>query len=195
MHAWLKAGQNIIFACLMSFVFLLPLPALFEPIAIQKASAHGPTRQKVTKTIEINASPEKVWAVVSNFQDMGWHPAVEKTEGKGGNAIDATRVLFLKGGGTVDEVLYKYSAEKMSYSYRITKVDVKVLPVTNYSSHITVKSVEGGKSILEWRGAFYRGYPNNDPPPELNDEAAVKTMSAVYEAGIAAVKKKLEGGS
>ena len=195
MRVWLKAGQKIVFACLMSFVFLLTLPPLFEPVTTQQAAAHGPTRQKVTKTIEINAPPEKVWAVVGNFQDMGWHPAIEKTEGKGGNEIDATRVLFLKGGGTVDEVLYKYSAEKMSYAYRITKVDVKVLPVTNYSSSISVKPAEGGKSILQWKGAFYRGYPNNDPPPELSDEAAVKTMSGVYEAGIAAVKAKIEGGS
>ncbi len=195
MRVWLKAGQKIVFACLMSFVFLLTLPSLFEPVTTQQVAAHGPTRQKVTKTIEINAPPEKVWAVVGNFQDMGWHPAIEKTEGKGGNEIDATRVLFLKGGGTVDEVLYKYSAEKMSYAYRITRVDVKVLPVTNYSSSISVKPAEGGKSILQWKGAFYRGYPNNDPPPELSDEAAVKTMSGVYEAGIAAVKAKIEGGS
>lgn len=195
MRVWLKAGQKIVFACLMSFVFLLTLPPLFEPVTTQQVSAHGPTRQKVTKTIEINAPPEKVWAVVGNFQDMGWHPAIEKTEGKGGNEIDATRVLFLKGGGTVDEVLYKYSAEKMSYAYRITNVDVKVLPVTNYSSSISVKPADGGKSILQWKGAFYRGYPNNDPPPELSDEAAVKTMSGVYEAGIAAVKAKIEGGS
>ena len=159
--------------------------------------AHGPTRQKVTLTTEVVAPPSDVWAVIGNFQDMSWHPAVFATAGEGGNEIDATRVLTVgaEGGPTISEILYKYSDEKMSYSYRITDVAVEVLPVTNYSAHITVKPAEGGKSILEWRGAFYRGYPNNDPPPELNDEAAVKTMSAVYEAGIAAVKKKLEGGS
>lgn len=42
----------------------------------------------------------------------------------------------------------------MSYSYRIDKVDVKVLPVNNYSSTITVVPAEGGKSTVEWRGAF-----------------------------------------
>jgi len=29
---------------------------------------------------------------------------------------------------------------------------------------------------VEWKGAFYRGYTLNDPPPELNDEAAVKLL-------------------
>ena len=158
------------------------------------AEAHGPTRQKVTETVEIAAPPEKVWAAVANFQDMGWHPVVEKTEGQGGNAKDATRRLTLKGGGTIDEVLAKYEPDKMSYMHRITAVDVKVLPVTNYSSNITVKPKDG-KSLVEWRGAFYRGYPNNDPPPELSDQAAVAAVSGVYRAGLDALKAKLEAGS
>jgi hypothetical protein len=158
------------------------------------AEAHGPTRQKVTETVEIAAPPEKVWAAVGNFQDMGWHPVIERTEGAGGNAVDATRKLTLKGGGTIDEVLAKFEPDKMTYMYRITAVDVKVLPVTNYSSNITVRPKDG-KSLVEWRGAFYRGYPNNDPPPELSDEAAVKAVSGVYRAGLDALKAKLEAGS
>ena len=161
----------------------------------RQALAHGPTRQKVTETIEINAPPEKVWAVVGNFQDMSWHPAVEKTEGEGGNAVGAKRKLTLKGGGAIAEELAKYEPEKMSLMYRITDVDVKVLPVTNYASWLTVKPADGGKSIVEWRGAFYRGYPNNDPPPELNDEAAVKAVTGVYKAGLEGLKKKIEGGA
>lgn len=156
------------------------------------ALAHGPTRQKVTLTTEVAAEPAEVWEAVGNFQDMSWHPAVHSTTGEGGNDIDATRVLTLgeDGGPTISEILYKYSAEKMSYSYRITDVLVEVLPVTNYSSHLTVKPRDGGGSIVEWRGAFYRGYPNNDPPPELNDEAAINAVSAVYQAGLDALAEK-----
>ncbi len=115
----------------------------------QQALAHGPTRQKVTETIEITAPPEKVWEVVGNFQDMSWHPAVEKTEGEGGNAVGAKRKLTLKGGGAIAEELAKHEPEKMSLMYRITDVDVKVLPVTNYASWLTVKPADGGKSIVE----------------------------------------------
>ncbi len=165
--------------------------ALFPAIAL----AHGPTRQKVTLSKEINVSPDKVWAVIGNFQDMSWHPAVEKTTGEKGNEVDATRQLTLKGGGTIDEILYKYDAAAMTYSYRITAVDVKVLPVNEYSSHLTVKPNGDGKSIVEWRGAFYRGYMLNDPPPELNDETAVKAVTGVYQAGLDALKTRLEGGS
>lgn len=158
------------------------------------AIAHGPTRQKVTLTAEIPASPEEVWAVVGNFQDMSWHPAVHSTSGAGGNEIDATRILTLsqEAGPTIDEVLYKYSTEKMSYSYRITEVAVETLPVTNYSSHLTVKPTETG-ALVEWRGAFYRGYPNNDPPEHLSDEAAIAAVTAVYTAGLDALKARFAG--
>ncbi len=155
--------------------------------------AHGPTRKKVTETVEIAAPADKVWARIGNFQDVSWHPAVAKTEGKGGNDKGATRTLTLKGGGTIEEVLEKHDAPGMNYFYRITKVDVKVLPVTNYASWLTVRAVDGGKSKVEWKGAFYRGYPNNDPPPELNDEAAMKAVRGVYRAGLDALKASLEG--
>ena len=160
------------------------------------AWAHGPTRQKVRESIEIDAPQAKVWAVIGNFQDMSWLPPVTKTEGDKGNEIGATRRLTLTGGATVDEELYKFDAAAMTYSYRITTVDVKVLPVTNYSSTLTVTpSADGKASTLEWAGAFYRGFPNNDPPPELSDEAAVKAVKGLYQAGLGALKKKVESGS
>lgn len=157
--------------------------------------AHGPTRQKVRESIEINVPQAKVWAAIGNFQDMSWLAPVTKTEGEKGNEVGATRKLTLQGGATVDEELYKYEPDMLSYSYRITAVDVKVLPVTNYSSTLTVSPASDGKSKVEWAGAFYRGFPNNDPPPELSDEAAVKAVSGLYKAGLEGLKKKLESGS
>jgi hypothetical protein len=172
------------------------MAALAVLAIVGTASAHGPTRQKVRESIEINAPPAKVWAVIGNFQDMSWLPPVSKTDGEKGNEIGATRRLTLATGATVDEELYKYDTEKVSYSYRINAVDVKVLPVTNYSSTLTVSPGADGKgSLVEWGGAFYRGYPNNDPPPELSDEAAVKAVSGLYRTGLEALKKKIESGS
>lgn len=154
---------------------------------------HAPTRQKVVETIEINAPADKVWAVIGNFQDMSWHPAFVKTAGTGGNDVNAKRTLTLGNGAKIEEQLNKYSGDAKSYAYEITNVDVKVVPVSGYSSSITVTG-EGDKSTVEWKGAFYRGHPNNDPPPELNDEAAVKAITGVYKAGLEALKKKFEGG-
>jgi len=157
--------------------------------------AHGPSRQKVVIKEQIAAAPQAVWQVIKNFHDMSWHPAVEKTEGTGGNEIGATRVLTLGGGGKIHEKLEKYNNEKHSLFYRIEKVDVKVLPVTNYSSWLSVAPAADGGSIVTWKGAFYRGYPNNDPPPELSDQAAVDAVTGVYQGGLSNLKKLLEQGS
>ena len=158
------------------------------------AQAHGPTRQKVSESIEINAPADKVWATVGNFQDAGWIPVVEKTEGKGGNEPKATRVLTLKGGPTVEEALVKHDPDKKTLAYRITKVDVKTLPVNDYSSTIEVEG-EGAKTKVTWRGAFYRGYMNNDPPADLNDEASKKAVLGLYKASLENLKAKVEKGS
>ncbi|MCM2474206.1 SRPBCC family protein [Rhizobium sp. CG5] len=168
--------------------FLLAILLLLPSFAM----AHGPTRQKLVLSVDVAAAPDAVWAVIGNFQDMSWHPAVFSSTGKGDNTIDATRVLTLgaAGGPTISEVLYKYDAAKMTYSYRITDVDVKVLPVTNYSSHLTVTPTASGGSHIEWKGAFYRGYPNNDPPANMNDEAALAAVGGVYKAGLDALEKK-----
>jgi hypothetical protein len=169
------------------FLALFLMPAL--------ASAHGPTRQKLTKSVEINAPAAKVWGIVSNFQDMSWHPAVQKTTGEGGNEVNATRVLDLGGGAVINEVLYKYDAAQMSYSYRISQVDVKVLPVNDYSSTLSVQDAGGGKSTVTWKGAFYRGYMLNDPPENLNEAVAIAAVTGVYEGGLANIKKLAEAGN
>ena len=165
-------------------------------LLVGSAWAHGPSRQKVELTVDIAAPADKVWARVANFHDMSWLPVVARTEGQGGNEVGAKRVLTLKAAGdpTIAEQLTRYNAEGMTYSYKITEVDVKVLPVNNYTSHLTVTADGEGKSKVQWRGAFYRGFPNNDPPPELSAKAAVKAVTGVYKAGLEALKAKLGAG-
>ncbi|WP_181701909.1 SRPBCC family protein [Chthonobacter albigriseus] len=157
------------------------------------AEAHGPTRQKIEVTREIDAPADKVWAVVSNFQDLSWIPGVKSVEGSG-SEVGATRTITLENGEKLVEKMDKFDAAKMMFMYRAEADNIKFLPVTNYSSRITVKDA-GGKSTVTWWGAFYRGYPNNDPPPELSDEAAVKAVTDLYNAGLDGLKKKVEGGS
>ncbi len=169
-------------------VALLILPGL--------AAAPGPTRQKASETITIDAAPDRVWAVIANFGDMSWHPRVAMTDASKGNEKGSIRTLGFTSGGMMEEELSKYDADKMTYSTFIGHVNTDILPATNYSSTITVKPAEGGaKSEVTWRAAFYRGYPNNDPPAELNDEAAVKGVSAYITEGLENLKKKVESGS
>jgi hypothetical protein len=162
-------------------------------VCASAALAHGPVRKKVTVTRQIAASPEEVWALVGNFQDMSWLPIMAKTEGEGGNAPGATHTLTLANGGQVQGKLEKYVTEKHTLFYRIESVDVKILPMTNYSAWVTGAPADGG-SLVTWKGAFYHGYPNNEPPPELNDEAAIEAVTGLYNLGLDNLKKIAEEG-
>jgi carbon monoxide dehydrogenase subunit G len=184
---------------------MMPFPALhlkrpmttFAVVAailaatIGPAQAHGPTRQKVIEKITIDAPADAVWARIKNFDALkDWHPAVAESPADKGNAEGSVRSIKLKGGGALVETLESHDDAQMKYSYRAK--DGGALPVSNYTSTIRV-SAEGKGSVVEWRGAFYRGFPNNDPPPDQNDEAAVKAVTGVYKSGLDNLKKLAEG--
>lgn len=167
-------------------------------------NAHGPVRQKTKETIIIDAAPEKVWSIIKNFDDMSWLPAVKKTKGDGGNEKGATRVLTLTNGGEISEELKKYKADKMEYAYKITDMStaktiqhsgqeekIPVLPVDNYAASIAVK-VKGSGSEVTWKAAYYRAYMNNNPPEEMNDDAANSAVSAILKEGLENLKKLAE---
>lgn len=179
---------------------LLLLPCLL----VSLAHAHGPVRQKVDEQITINAPAQKVWGIIKEFGDMSWLPAVKNTEGKGGNGDGATRVLTLQDGGTITEELKKYDEGKMSYAYKITDMstaktinhagaDVKVpaLPVDNYAASIDLEA-KGETTVVNWKAGFYRAYTNNNPPAEMNEEAANSAVISTFKAGLENLKKLAE---
>jgi len=169
---------------------LMALAAICALVA--PAHAHGPTRQKVAEKITIDAPAETVWAKIKDFSALkDWHPVVAESPASAGNSEGSVRLLKLKGGGELEETLESYDAAKMKYAYRAK--DGGALPVTNYSSTIFVTASGAGQSVVEWRGAFYRAYPNNNPPPDQNDEAAVKAVTGVYQSGLQNLKKIVEG--
>ena len=159
------------------------------------AQAHGPTRRKISESIEINAPADKVWAIVGDVKNADWVQNVTKTEISGDPPTKFKRVLTLKNGDQIQETSNKFKPEEKIFSYYIDKVDVKDLPANDYSATITVEPAGDAKSKVEWKAAFYRGYMNNDPPPELNDEASEKGVGDWIKASLANLKAKVEKGS
>lgn len=171
------------------------------------ASAHGPVRGKMTATVSIDASAQKVWDVISNYDDMSWLPAVASVNADNGNNKGSVRVITLKNGGTITEELKNYKADKMTYKYKITKMssvktiqhagqdeDIPVLPVENYAAKLSVKE-KGGKTVLTWVATYYRGYVNNNPPAELNEAAADEAVTAVLTGGLTSVLQKFDASA
>lgn len=161
------------------------------------AAAHDAQRVKYVVSVDIAAPPAKVWAVIGNFQDLSWDRAVAKVAGSGGDAPDkAVRTVTLKSGAVLpNEELTRYEPDRMTYATFLPHVDVHQFPVTNYSSILVVLPRPDGGSHVEWRSAFYRGYPNFGPPPNLNEAAAIRAVKAMTQPALDGLKARMEGGA
>ena len=109
----------------MAAGLLLALPGL--------ALAAKPGYLQVNESVEINASPAKVWSLVKNWNGLHkWHPAFSNTEIKSGenNKRGSVRTLTMADGGAkFDEELDGFSEKKQKYSYRI--ISDSPLPVVD----------------------------------------------------------------
>lgn len=161
------------------------------------ASAHGPSPQKVEKSVTIKADPAKVWAIVKDFGGLHkWLPPVastkvEQKKDEDGN-MATFRQLTLKDGGIINEKLGNINEADMKIKYYI--VD-GVLPVSGYNATMTVKAGPGaGETTVTWMARFYRKYVLNPPiPAGQDDESALKAVNGVFDAGLPNLKKVAEG--
>lgn len=177
------------------FVRFSAAALLALPVAVL---AHGPSRQKAEKEVEINAPAEAVWKALKGTCSIAdWHPAVATCEAKG-EGKGATRVLTLGEAGsgkTIDEEFTMFDEEKMTFKYKITKVAADVLPVNSYAAQMIVEPAGAAKSKVTWKAGYYRYYTQNDPPQGQDEEAANTAVNGVFEAGMAGLKKFIETGS
>lgn len=172
----------------------LGLSVLLTALLPVLAFGHGPSRKKEVASIEVGAPVDQVWALLSNYGDMTWHPDVAKSEVSGEMKPDvAKRKLTFKNGAIIEDGLIDFEPEQKMIAFMTTKVDLKTLPVDGFKSQFNVKD-EGGKTKITWLAAFYRGYPNNDPPKELSDEAAIAAVTAFQKRGLDALKAKFDAG-
>lgn len=126
----------------------------------------------------------KTWAIIGDFCGIQtWHPAVETCtlSDKDGAKL---RTLALKGGGTIVEKLESWDDEKHAYTYSIVE---SPLPVSNYSSTLSVKADDDGGAGIRWVGTF--------DAKGATDEEAKAVIEGIYEAGLNAILEKAKAGS
>lgn len=158
------------------------------------ALAHGPTPIKVEETITIVAPPAAVWAVAGKFDGLaGWHPAVKAVKATGGDAAGAEREITFHNGATLKEGLDEYDAAGFKYGYRMSDPNLDALPISSYSVTLKIDAAAGGGSEVKWYGRLYRGDTSNEPPDNLNDDAARTAMATFLRDGLQGLKKKVEG--
>ena len=152
--------------------------------------SHGPSRQKVSESITIDAPSTDVWKIVNNFQNFKWNKNI-KSVSSDSNKVGSERVLTFNSGENVKQKLEKSDDTKMMVNWRIIETNNSILPVNSYSSKIFVKSKDG-KTLVQYKAGFYRGFMGNDPPPELNDENSKKLVKNFITENLQGLKKIVE---
>jgi hypothetical protein len=148
------------------------------------ALTHAAYAVEVNETVDTSASPKAVWTLVGKFDGIvNWLPGVVSSPADKGSKVGSVRVITLKAPGdpTVTETLTARKGH--SYSYKIDKVDPKVLPVTDYTSTISVTKTATGSTVT-WHGNF--------TPAGMDDAGASKAVSGLYRSGLDNIKTLVE---
>jgi hypothetical protein len=136
----------------------------------------------------IEAPPERVWAVVRDFNGLAdWHPAVASSRIENGEPADKVgciRNFALQDGGVIREQLLALSDYDFACSYSILsspmgvrdyRATLKLIPVT-----------DGRRTFIEWTADFAC-------TPDREDALSRQIGQGVFQTGFDALKRRLGG--
>jgi mxaD protein len=149
---------------------------------------------KVEHSIVINAPPEAVWEVVSDFNGLPrWLPVIVESRlvlGKN-REVGAIRELTRANGTKVQEKLIVYEPWNMSLGYTYIGGQVGA---TDYFPTMTVSDAGNGTSKVVWKARFKRvAYWTDEPPAGQDDATPLNGLNKVYVMGLENLKKVVEG--
>ncbi|MFV2093671.1 MAG: SRPBCC family protein [Hyphomicrobiales bacterium] len=143
---------------------------------------------KVFVSSVIDASTDKVWNVVRDFNAMpGWHPAIARSmieAGRPSDAIGCIRSFHLTDGTHIREQLLMLSDFDFTFTYSIIEAG---LDLQNYVASMKLTPVtDGNRTFAEWTAEF-------ETTPGKETEMAGMVSADVFQAGFDALKNKLAG--
>ena len=168
---------------------------LMTALALISVSAMGAEANDLTasQSIRINAPPEKVWAVVGDFNGSSrWLPLVERSEIVIGNnnQVGAIRLITRRDGTKVTERLLDHDPQAMRMAY--TYIDGAVR-ASDYFPVLSVKDAGDGTSVVEWSAHFKRlAYSIDPPPPGQDDKSLTDFYNGLYKSGLGNLKRVVE---
>lgn len=159
------------------------------------AFAADAKEMSIEHSIVIDAPPEAVWEVVSDFNGLPrWLPTIVASKlvlGKN-REEGAIRELTRANGTKVQEKLIDYEPWNMLLGYTYIGGQVGA---TDYFPTIQVLDAGGGKSKVVWKARFKRVAYWSDEPPEGQDDATpLNGLNKTYPLGLATLKKVIEEG-
>ena len=152
--------------------------------------SHGPSRQKVSETIEINAKPMEVWKIVSDFNNFKWNSDIKQISSNG-YEVGSERIIEFNSSKKIKQKLEKVDSNKKMVNWRVIETDNTILPVNSYAAKVFVKEKDGKTQVL-YKSGFYRGFMGNDPPPELNDDTSKRLVKEFVINNLKGLKNIIE---
>ena len=131
--------------------------------------------QIVADRIDLNAAPDKVWALIGNF-DASWHPLIANIK-LIGNGIGQLRVIETIDGKQIIERLDAIDNSARLYRY----TSISGIPASDYTGRLEVKPNGAGSSV-EW-GAQYL-------PKGQGDVVARTIVSTLFKTGLESLKAR-----
>jgi hypothetical protein len=132
--------------------------------------------QTVAETVEVNASPDKVWELIGQFGSAYWHPLIAEIR-LTGTGPGQLRTIETIDGKQIIERLDAVDNSGRFYRY----ANIAGLPVANYTGMLSVKPSGAGSSV-EWRAQFF---PNG--PGALIAKTIVSTL---FKTGLDSLKSR-----
>ena len=169
--------------------------AILFAVSAGPLAAADAREMSIEHSIVINARPEVVWEVVSDFNGLPrWLSTIAESRiivGKN-REVGAIRELRRANGTKVQEKLIIYDPWNMSVGYTYVGGQVAA---TDYFPIITVSDAGDGKSKVVWKARFKRlAYWTDNPPEGQDDATPLNALNKVYPMGLASLKKLIEDG-
>ena len=131
--------------------------------------------QYVAESVDLNASPDRVWALIGQFSG-NWHPLIASIR-QVGTGIGALREIELIDGKRIIERLDATDDANRSYRYS----NISGIPASDYSGKLEVKAT-GGRTVVEWRAQFLA---------DGQGTLAVRTIvSTLFKTGLESLKPR-----
>jgi hypothetical protein len=122
----------------------------------------------------LDASPEKAWKIVGDFDGWAnWHPVVKMSVADGDH-VGAIRILVLADGRRISDRLVAYDEAAMTYSY-VVATEPNPLPVADYRATITVVPLVSGCSV-RWEATFNTG--------KASAQSARESFTTLFSQGL-----------
>ena len=105
----------------------------------------------LNRTLKIDATPDAVWAVLGDFMHIDeFAPLIKSVDAltDGENGIGSKRRNHFENGTSLVEEVTEWKAANRSF--RIRLLDMEAMPLVEAYSDMSVESVDGGRSQVNW---------------------------------------------